>query len=449
MNLMIAKDSRPQGNIAIIGGGPMGLAAAYRLAQSGFKPVLFESDDRLGGMAASFDFDGTKVERYYHFHCTSDQRVIDLLKELGLLNHLKWKKTQMGFYTQGRLQDWGNPLALLRFQGASWISKIRYGLHAFTSVKRTSWKSLDQQNARDWIRKWLGDTGYNVFWKSLFDLKFFQYAHEISAAWIWNRIYRMGNSRYNLMAEKLGVIEGGSETLIHAISKTIMNHNGEIRLNNRVSHIQKTNSKFIVSSHSTSEEFDAVISTIPTPILPKLFPSLPNELKRLWSLQTHIAVACVIAKLKKPMSKYFWININDPEIPLPGLIEYSNLANSNETIIYAPFYMPIDHPDYRKPDQEFFNHTISAIQTINPFITNEDISNIRVHRYDLAQPICRPHHLESLPPVQTEVSGFFAADSSYYYPNDRGISESITMGEKMACLALQFLSNHTKNSKEA
>ena len=58
--------------IAILGGGPMGLAVAYELCLHGYKPTLFEADDRLGGMAASFNFGGIDIERYYHFHCLND-----------------------------------------------------------------------------------------------------------------------------------------------------------------------------------------------------------------------------------------------------------------------------------------------------------------------------------------------------------------------------------------
>ena len=55
--------------IAIIGAGPMGLAVSYELAKNGINNTIFESDDRLGGMAASFNFSGLEIERYYHFHC--------------------------------------------------------------------------------------------------------------------------------------------------------------------------------------------------------------------------------------------------------------------------------------------------------------------------------------------------------------------------------------------
>jgi protoporphyrinogen oxidase len=42
--------------IAVLGAGPMGLAIAYQLVKDGHNPVIFEADDRVGGMTAAFDF---------------------------------------------------------------------------------------------------------------------------------------------------------------------------------------------------------------------------------------------------------------------------------------------------------------------------------------------------------------------------------------------------------
>ena len=76
--------------IAVLGAGPMGLAVAYQLACDGYQPVVFEADDRLGGMTASFDFSGVDIERYYHFHCTSDLAFLQLLNELGIADQMHW-----------------------------------------------------------------------------------------------------------------------------------------------------------------------------------------------------------------------------------------------------------------------------------------------------------------------------------------------------------------------
>src|SRR5579885_3420519 len=102
--------------IAVLGAGPMGLAVAYQLALEGHRPVVFEADDRVGGMAACFDFGGLSIERYYHFHCISDRAFLEILEELGLSQKMHWVETKMAYWYLRRLQPWGNPLALLRFR---------------------------------------------------------------------------------------------------------------------------------------------------------------------------------------------------------------------------------------------------------------------------------------------------------------------------------------------
>ena len=57
---------------------------------------------------------------------------------------------------------------------------------------------------------------------------------------------------------------------------------------------------------------------------------------------------------------------------------------------------------------------------------------MRASRYRHAQPICDPGYLSNLPPVALPIKGLFVADTSYYYPEDRGISESIGFGRQMA-----------------
>jgi protoporphyrinogen oxidase len=47
--------------IAILGAGPMGLAAAIELVKRGHTPVIYEADDRVGGMTAAFDFSGVNI----------------------------------------------------------------------------------------------------------------------------------------------------------------------------------------------------------------------------------------------------------------------------------------------------------------------------------------------------------------------------------------------------
>ncbi|MGB1025239.1 MAG: FAD-dependent oxidoreductase, partial [Rhodospirillaceae bacterium] len=257
--------------IAIIGAGAMGLVAAYHAAKAGYDVTVYEADKKPGGMAAHFDFGGLSIERYYHFVCKADQPLFDILEEVGLGDAMVWKDTSMGYFFNGALHNWGDPISLLRFPGIGLIDKIRYGLHAFYSTKRSDWEKIDGLRADAWIKAWIGQKAYDVLWKKLFELKFYHYAENVSASWIWTRIKRVGTSRKSMMQEQLGYIEGGSETLVHRLVEKIEGMGGKIVLGAPVQEIRLSdgpnNSKKVegVATPEGFEAFDNVISTVPMP----------------------------------------------------------------------------------------------------------------------------------------------------------------------------------------
>lgn len=419
--------------IAVLGAGPMGLAVAYQLARDGYHPIVYEADDRIGGMTAAFDFSGLKIERYYHFHCISDHAFLKVLDELNLSDKMYWVPTKMGYWYLNQLQAWGNPVALLKFRGLSFIAKLRYGLHAFLSTKRDDWKPLDKVDAVKWIKRWVGPEAYEVLWRRLFDYKFYEYTNNLSAAWIWSRIRRIGRSRYNLFKEKLGYLEGGSETLLQGMYADIRNNGGEVRLQTPVSKviIEGGAVKGVETLHGM-EQFDTVISTIPLPYVPEVIPDLPSEVLSKFKSVKNIAVVCVIVKLRKSLTENFWLNTNDPEMDIPGIVEYSNLRPLDHSIVYVPFYMPGEHPKFSESDDVFLGKVQKYFKKINPSLVDEDFLDIRASRYRYAQPIGIPGYLETIPQAKLPIKGLWVADTSYYYPEDRGISESIDFGRKMA-----------------
>ena len=387
-------------------------------------------------MAACFEFNGLEIERYYHFYCTSDHALLKVLDELNISEKMRWVETKMGYWYQGRLQPWGNPMALLKFKGLSLGAKFRYGLHTFLSTKRRDWRPLDSLEAAGWIRRWVGEEAYEILWRRLLDYKFHDYAARISAAWIWSRIHRLGHSRYSLSREKLGYLEGGSNTLMQALKASIEAGGGEVRLMSRVDRVVIETGKVRgLKIDGRLQAYHKVISTVPLPYVPRLMPDLsPDLLAKFRSVQ-NIAVVCVIVKLRRILTENFWVNINDPEMDIPGLVEYTNLRPLGQHIVYVPFYLPGKHPKFMESDQSFINSVTRYLQKINPDLSRDDFLDICVNRYRYAQPICVPRYLTKLPPVALPVQGLWVADTSYYYPRDRCLSESIEFGRKIARVA--------------
>ena len=419
--------------VVVIGAGPMGLAAAYQAVKEGHQVDLLEAAPEPGGMAGHFDFGGISLERFYHFVCRSDQPTIDLLSELGLADKLHWIPTSMGFFYRGRLRDWGNPVALFRLSGMGLWAKLRYAFFAYICTKRETWPALENVSAKNWIIKWCGRETYERLWRPLFDFKFYEFADNISAAWMWTRMRRVGRSRKNMMQEELGYIEGGSKTLVDALVNAIQAAGGRLHLQAGALRIKTLDGR--VSGAETPKGFfpaDYVLCTLPIPLISSLVPDMPAASMERYEAIRNIGICCVILKLKRSVSPHFWVNMSGLNFEIPGVIEFSNLRPVGTTIIYAPYYMPPTNLKWSWSDQQLIEDALQCLMTLNPALTKEDLLDARVSRLRYAQPICEPGFAAKLPPIQTPIDGLQIADTCFYYPEDRSIAESAKLGREMA-----------------
>ena len=89
--------------IVILGGGVAGLASAYTLTKKGYKPIILEKENFIGGLATSYKINNFNIDKYYHHIFKTDLVLLNLINELKLSNKLIWKKTRMGIYYKNKL----------------------------------------------------------------------------------------------------------------------------------------------------------------------------------------------------------------------------------------------------------------------------------------------------------------------------------------------------------
>ncbi len=429
---------------AVIGGGPMGLTAAMALARKGIRVTLYEADSVLGGMSASFDFDGVLMERYYHFINRPDESLFSLLRELGMERKLCWTTTKMGMFCppakrkaeQGRLLPWDGPLALLRFPDAPLATRLRYGLHIMFCKYIRNLASLDRVSAKDWICRWEGTEGYDILWRFLFEKKFFAYADPLSAAWIASRVQRVARSRSGFKPEQLGYLEGGTQSLLDRMAAVISEHGGRIRLSTPVQEaLPQDGASVLVRAAETEESFDLLISTIPLPYVADIMPGLPAGYLSRTRAVLNVGCACALFRLRQRLTPFFWLNASMPGWDVPGIIEFSNLKPMDATYVYVPFYMPHSHLNWTSSEAALLGKARTYLQAINPEAAKTEEA-ARLFRYEWAQPVCPPGFGRLLPDIYSGEGNIFVADTSHSFPQDRSVNESIRIGKELAGRAL-------------
>lgn len=260
--------------IGVIGGGVAGLGSAYHLAHEGHEVEVFEESPCLGGLAGCIDFDGFRVEKYYHFVCRGDDDLEDLLGRLGIADELDWRPARMEFFCGGKRYPFGTPWDLLRFRPISLAARIRFGVNVAVSRSAGSWEAYEDITARDWLISQIGQQAYDVIWEPLLRVKFGPYHDQISASWIWHRIHRVARSRRNILArERLGFLKRGTDVLLSALVDALEQRNVRLHTSARVETINLGPDG--VTGLTVTRQlvpFDAIVSTVPLPVLIGLLP---------------------------------------------------------------------------------------------------------------------------------------------------------------------------------
>jgi protoporphyrinogen oxidase len=430
--------------IGILGAGVMGLASGLDLLEEGYGVVVFESAPSPGGLAASFDFGDIRAEKFYHFICGADHTYVRWLRRLGLSSRLKWRRTTMAVFRDGRLFRFGDPLSLMRFPPLSPLARLRYGYHVLKAKRLADWRELEHVRAMDWLVEGEGEEPYRVIWEPLLRRKFGEHVEDLSAAWIWSRIHRLASSRDGLFQESLGLLEGGTDVFIEALGGAVQAAGGQIRCGEAVDEILLDGPGVAaVRASGVEHPVDALLSTVPLPILSRIGASLPDEYRRAILDLPNLGVRCVLLKLRAAVSPHFWINVNDDDLPLCGLIEHTNL-HPPETfggyhLVYSPMYVSTQDPEYGRADDEVLAETLGAIARIEPGFDPASVADFRVFRAPHAQPVCPVGFTARLAPIRTPVPNLIAGDTSHLLPHDRSISDSLALSERLTLSLKQSL----------
>ena len=105
--------------IAIIGAGFGGMAAAFDLHKAGHDVTIFESADFVGGLASGFKephWDWS-VEKFYHHWFQSDSEMLDLIRELGWEDKVRFPRPLTVMYHEGKFYPFDSILIALLFPG--------------------------------------------------------------------------------------------------------------------------------------------------------------------------------------------------------------------------------------------------------------------------------------------------------------------------------------------
>lgn len=395
---------------AIVGSGILGLTLAYRLARRGTRVEVLEAAPELGGLAATHDYGHFHWDRFYHVILPTDRHLIGLLLDLGLEGELRWKRTLTGYHAGGRTYDMNGSRDFLRFPLLGLLDKARLGaMVAYASRFADPWP-LYRVTAEEWLTRWCGRRGYEVFWRPLLRAKFGPYHDRVAAVFIWATLTRLLGARSAAtQQESMGYVRGGYRTILGALSRALEESGASIRLGTPVRAARAVEGGCELTlggaavrepgaSGGTTVRYDQVYFTGPTRLArqvaaPELLPHIERTERENPTSAAYLGVACLTLALRRPLMPYYVLNVADPEIEVTGVVGMANLVDATENtaglrLYYVPRYLDSEDERLSASDESLTASLLDrGLKRLFPDLRAEDVVYQGIHRARLVQPL--------------------------------------------------------------
>ena len=406
-------------NIAVIGGGIMGLALAVRVVKSGHSVTVYEASDQLGGLSTHHNFGAFVWDRFYHVILPSDLNLIEFVDALGLKNQLCWQTTRTGYYANRRFYPLSNNYDFLRFPLLSPVSKLRMAFTVLYGSRLNDWRKLEQISCEAWLRRVSGDRVFEQFWRPLLLAKLGEHYKRVSAVFIWAYIKRLASARDpSIGKEQLGHVRGGYHTVLNAVASKI-SAEGNVRLGVSVKEITPmVDGRLSVMTDTDTVGFDRVLFTGPTPVLKRVVkPELLSGETEAGNVE-YLGVVCVTVVSKREISPFYVLNIADEAAPFTGVIGMSNAVPVEETagyyLTYFPTYLLSSDPRMNSSDEDVIGAFWPAFGRMFPNFDRNDVVEVFVNRAPVVQPLQVIGYSSLVPTVETRHPSLFVMNTSQF-----------------------------------
>ena len=269
--------------VAVVGAGPSGLAAAYRLQQQGAKVTVFDKRDYIGGRTRSvrmgeFTFDVGALVMLPTY-----KNVYALIKELGIEHHVHETKPSLAIIRNGQRHsfDYAHPYkSALTTRLLSWPSKLKMLKVLPVLIKywsRLNYDSmgdlgaLDDESTRDYclreLNQEIDDYLANPFIRinSLTDT-----ASAPVGEWIWQLAAYQSPHIFQL--------DKGMVFYCESLAKGL-----DVRLNTKVDKVVDDRGKAAVTIGNSSSIYDACILGVPPSFAHEIAPSVTPQQEKYFS----------------------------------------------------------------------------------------------------------------------------------------------------------------------
>ncbi len=328
-------------DVVVIGAGPAGLTAAYRLGKDGGTATVLEATDAVGGISQTVERDGWRFDIGGHRFFTKVESVEALWHEILPQGEFLLRPRMSRIFYDGKFFDY--PLRIGNVLRNLGLVESALCVLSYLWVRIRPPK--DQSNFENWVAARFGWRLYRMFFKTYTEKVWGIDADEIQADWAAQRIKNLSflNAAMNAILPKrnqkdiTSLIEEfeyprlGPGMMWERCRDLVVDQGSKVFMDSPVVRIERdaSGATAVVTDQDgleTSYPAEHVISSMPFPALARVCdPPAPAEVIAAadgLSHRDHLSVALVV-----PEEKGFpdnWIYVHDPGVRLGRIQNYGS-----------------------------------------------------------------------------------------------------------------------------
>lgn len=401
--------------VGIIGAGPAGLTAAYRLQQMGADVTVFEAGPTVGGLARSFDLWGHRVDLGPHRFFSNDMRINRLWQEvLGSEYRVVERLTRI--YYRKRFFDYplrvGNVLANLN------LWDISSAIGSYLRERLVPERAVDQRDTFEaWVVHNFGRRLYEMFFKSYSEklwgircdaldadfaaqrIKKFSLGQSILAA------FNIGRHNHKTLVDEFVYPKGGCGDLYLRMADSITRGGGRVKLSCPVKGIENLGNRAtgVCLMDGSSWSFDHVVSTMPLTLMVNSLNPPDEVVEATAHLKFRNTLVIYLRVETTTLFKDQWLYIHSDEVAVGRITNFRNwvpdlYGNLDFTILALEYWCYDEDALWSENDASLIARGDRDLRVIG-LVNTASVSAGHVERIRRCYPVYARGYRDTLRPV--------------------------------------------------
>jgi protoporphyrinogen oxidase len=409
--------------VVILGAGPAGISAAWRLSKLGYPVTVIERDEAVGGMGRTIKVGDYSVDFGPHtFHIRETPESKEILKTITPFFGEDPLTLVRGTRVLLRGKEYVYPLEILQVLfGVSPLLSARILFdYSIATIKSLFAPAKKEDSFEDW--------GVTNLGRTLYDLCFGKYS-----AKVWGLPTSQISSKQaqrvaklnlkNIILRTLGIkadpttyftkyfyprkgisqLYEGMKAEVLAAGNTVLLGSPAVRVEREGDQVRRVVYKTPAGEQSI--ECDVLLSTLPLPVLVNMTtPALPQPVIDHAARLRYRSLKLIYIALKRPqLTDYHWVYLLDEQFRVNRMSEQKNVSPDmvpkDRTILCIELSLWKDEPLWKASDEEVYRLALRDLMKMGYGVTESEVDAYYVTDIPTAYPVYELNFEDHLIPV--------------------------------------------------